>query len=78
MNSLVYEKPTLKNYGTMKSITLGLAGSGGDSMGASNGGVSPLQDGPVTTGSATDVSGANPVDSPEDAHDGATAFQSDN
>ncbi|NEO43461.1 MAG: hypothetical protein F6K55_04740 [Moorea sp. SIO4A3] len=33
MNSLVYEQPTLKKYGTMKEFTLDTGGSGGDNMG---------------------------------------------
>ncbi|NEO43462.1 MAG: hypothetical protein F6K55_04745 [Moorea sp. SIO4A3] len=33
MNSLVYEQPTLKNYGTMKEFTLSTGGSFGDNLG---------------------------------------------
>ncbi len=33
METLIYEKPSLKKYGNMKELTLGTSGSGGDGMG---------------------------------------------
>ncbi|WP_424094729.1 hypothetical protein [Moorena producens] len=71
MNSLVYEQPTLKNYGTMKSLTLGLAGSPSDAIGMSDGGNSPLSD-----NATNDFGGSNSSDFPADVHNG-TGFQSD-
>ncbi|WP_424094727.1 hypothetical protein [Moorena producens] len=62
MNSLVYEQPTLKNYGTMKSLTLGTGGSPSDALGTSDSAVN-------------DFNNSNPVDSfapgvPDVVHDG--------
>ncbi|AOX02110.1 hypothetical protein BJP34_24100 [Moorena producens PAL-8-15-08-1] len=54
MNSLVYEQPTLKNYGTMKSLTLGAGGSGADGARESLVGTDAASD---------DFNSANPVDS---------------
>ncbi len=78
MNSLIYEKPTLKNYGTMKSLTLGASGSGGDAIGSSNA-ASPgaFQDNATNDG-ATAGGFNDPSDAPADAHNGAAGFQSDN
>ncbi|NEO14251.1 MULTISPECIES: hypothetical protein [unclassified Moorena] len=75
MNSLVYEEPTLKNYGTMKSLTLAAAGSSGDNMGLSNGGNSALIDNAINDGGTAGGPG-DPADFPADAHNG-TGFQSD-
>lgn len=63
-----YEQPKLTNYGTMKSLTLGLNGSGSDAQGSSNGGDDPLQDNSNSDGGATD-----PNDVTGDAHDGTGA-----
>lgn len=64
--NLTYEQPKLTKHGTMKSLTLGAAGSGMDAQNTTSDAPSPNgtpQDGGPDTGS-------DPIDTPNDAHDG--------